>query len=218
MSILLGVIDTISPEHSRDRVGTMPSEVSIADAGRDREPTVEELKQGLAEAHRREAATAEILKVISRSTFDLQAVLDTLIETAVRLCEARRGVIFRRMGDAYHGVAFYNASSELIDFIRRHPITPGRDTITARVALEGRTVHVADLQAVPEYTYALRDVAPIRTELGVPMFRGDHVVGVFILYKLEVQPFTTKQIELITTFAGQAVIAIENTRLFEAEQ
>ena len=119
----------------------------------------------------------------------------------------------RRDGNSYHGVAFYNASPELIDFIRRHPITPGRHTITARVALERRTVHVADLQADAEYTYALRDVDPIRTELGVPMFRGDDIVGVVILYKLEVQPFNDKQIELVTTFADQAVIAIENTRL-----
>jgi signal transduction histidine kinase len=145
-------------------------------------------------------------------------VLDTLIETAVRLCEARRGVIFRRDGDTYRGAAFYNASPELIDFVTKHPISPGRDTITARVALERRTIHVADLQADPDYKYVLRDIDPIRTELGVPMFRGDDMVGVVILYKLEVQPFTEKQIELVETFADQAVIAIENVRLFEAEQ
>ena len=142
-----------------------------------------------------------------------RAVLDNLIETAATLCEAYRGVIFRRDGDTYHGVAFYNASEELIDFVRSHPVTPGRHTITARVALDRRTVHVADLQADPEYKYALRDVEAIRTELGVPMFRGDDILGVFILYKLEVQPFTDKQIEFVTTFAAQAVIAIENARL-----
>ena len=154
-----------------------------------------------------------LLKAISQSSFDLQTVLDTLVQVAARLCEAKRGVIFRRQSDLYHGVAFYNASVELIDFIKNHPITPGRHTITARVALDRRTIHVADLQADPEYSYALRDTDPIRTELGVPMFRGDDLIGVSILYKLKVEPFTNKQIELVQNFAAQAVIAIENTRL-----
>jgi signal transduction histidine kinase/putative methionine-R-sulfoxide reductase with GAF domain len=167
----------------------------------------------LRESLQQQTATADVLKVISRSTFDLQTVLDTLIETAARLCEAERGVIFRRDGELYRGAAFYNATSDLIGFIRDHPISSGRHTITARVALERRTIHVADLQADAEYTYALRDTDPIRTELGVPMFRGEDIVGVFILYKLEVAPFTDKEIELVTTFADQAVIAIENTRL-----
>ena len=167
----------------------------------------------LTEALEQQTATADVLKVISRSQFDLQLVLDNLIQTATSLCSAKRGVIFRRHGELYRAAAFYNATSELIEFVKSHPITPGRRTITARVALERRIIHVADLQEDAEYTYALRDTDPIRTEIGVPMFRGDDLVGVFILYKLKVEPFTDKQIELVTTFADQAVIAIENVRL-----
>ena len=169
----------------------------------------------LTEALEQQTATADVLKIISRSQFELQLVLDNLIETATSLCGARRGVIFRREDDLYHGAAFYNASPDLVDFIRRHPITPGRHTITARVALERRAIHIADLQEDPEYTYALLDVEPTRTILGVPMFRGDDLVGVFILYKLKVEAFADKQIELVTTFADQAVIAIENARLLQ---
>jgi GAF domain-containing protein len=167
----------------------------------------------LSEALEQQTATADVLKVISRSQFDLQLVLDNLIQTATSLCGAKRGVIFKRDGDLYHAAAFYNATPELIEFVKNHPIAPGRHTITARVALERRVIHVADLQEDKEYTYALRDTEPIRTELGVPMFRGDDLVGVFILYKLKVEPFTDNQIELVTTFADQAVIAIENVRL-----
>ena len=174
--------------------------------------------EDLTEALEQQTATSEVLKVISRSTFDLQPVLDTLIENATRLCDAPRGVIMQRDGNSYRGVAFYNVAPDLVDFLKTHPVSPGRHTITARVALERRTIHVADLQADPEYRYALRDVDPIRSELGVPMLRGDDILGVIILYKLEVQPFTDKQIGLVETFADQAVIAIENVRLFKELQ
>ena len=185
--------------------------VSSASTGDETE--ISRLRRQLSEALEQQTATADVLKIISRSTFDLQTVLDSLIETQARLCGAHRAVIFRRDGDSYHGVAFYNTSPELVDFIRRHPITPGRQSISARALLERRTVHVADVQADAEYKYALSDGDPIRTILGVPMFRGNDLVGSVTLYKLELQPFTDKQIEMVTTFADQAVIAMENTRL-----
>jgi two-component system, NtrC family, sensor kinase len=180
------------PVKARRRKTAMPKRRNAPKAVRGRSSSAVGDETEVARLTRELQATSDVLKVISRSTFDLQTVLDTLIETAARLCEAHRGVIAKRDGDSYRGIAFYNVSPELIDFIRRHPITPGRHTITARVALERRTVHVADLQADAEYKYALRDVDPIRTELGVPMFRGDDIVGIIILYKLEVQPFTEK--------------------------
>ena len=169
-----------------------------------------ELRKSLAQ----QTATADVLKVISRSTFDLQTVLDTLLQSAARLCDAPRGVMLRQDGGLYHGVAFYNASPEIADFVRRHPITPGRHTVTARVALERQIIHVADLQADAEYKYALRDIDPIRTELGVPMFRGEDVVGIIILYKFEVRPFTDQQIDLVRTFADHDSRSSLSNRVF----
>jgi class 3 adenylate cyclase/putative methionine-R-sulfoxide reductase with GAF domain len=198
---------------ARKRPGRTEAARPRSSSAANQEIEITRLARELNEAREEQAATADVLKTISRSHFDLQSVLDSLVQIAARLCNAKRGVIFRREGDSYHGVAFYNASAELIDFVKSHPITAGRHSITARVALDRRTVHVADLQADAEYKYALRDTDPIRTELGVPMFRGDDLIGVFILYKLKVEAFTEKQVALVQNFAAQAVIAIENARL-----
>jgi signal transduction histidine kinase len=172
----------------------------------------------LTEALEQKTATSEVLGVISRSKFDLQPVFDTMAENAVKLCQAERAFIFRFDGNLLRAVASYNVGPELRDFVDRNPIAPGQHSVSARAALERRTVHVPDVQSDPQFAYALRDVDLIRTVLAVPLLRGNDLLGTITIYKLEAKPFTEKQVELVETFADQAVIAIENARLFEAEQ
>ena len=167
----------------------------------------------LTESLEQQTATSEVLKVISSSASDLQPVFDTVAENAVRLCEAERAYIFRFDGELLRAVATYNVGPENREFVNRNPIAPGRHSISARAALERRAVQVPDVQEDPEYAYVIRDVDPIRTSLAVPMLKGDELVGTITIYRLEVKPFTDKQVALVETFADQAVIAIENTRL-----
>jgi GAF domain-containing protein/HAMP domain-containing protein len=172
----------------------------------------------LRESLQQQTATADVLKVISRSTFDLQTVLDTLTESAARLCAADKGTIFQRDGNLYRLAANYGFSPELEQYAAEHPLQPDRGSMTGRVALEGRAIHVADVLADPEYRAAGYQAFGYRTALGVPLLREGTTIGVFVLTRDEVNPFTEKQIELVTTFADQAVIAIENVRLFEEVQ
>jgi signal transduction histidine kinase len=172
----------------------------------------------LRESLQQQTATADVLKVISRTAFELQPIFDTLVENAVRLCEAERALLFRFDGKLLRSVATYNVSPELREFVDKNPIAPGRHSISARAALERRTVHVPDIQGDPEYAYAVRDERPIRTTLAVPMLKGDDLVGTITIYRLELKPFTDKQIALVETFADQAAIAIENVRLFDEIQ
>jgi GAF domain-containing protein len=168
----------------------------------------------LRESLQQQTATADVLKVISRSTFDLQVVLDTLVESAVRLCEAERGLVFRRDGETYYSVAYYNYSPEFRAFHESHPITPGRGTAVGRTALEGKTVQIVDILADPEYTFGeAQKLGGGRATLAVPLLREGTPIGALSLQRTEPRPYSRKQIELVETFADQAVIAIENARL-----
>jgi GAF domain-containing protein len=174
-----------------------------------------ELRQSL----QQQTATADVLKVISRSTFDLQTVLDTLTASASQLCQADKGVITQRDGEVYRTAATYGYSPEAESYALEHPLWRDRGSVTGRAALEGKPIHVPDVLADPDYQASgYQHAFGYRTLLGVPLLREGTAIGTFTLARNEVNPFTDKQIELVTTFADQAVIAIENVRLFDELQ
>jgi two-component system, NtrC family, sensor kinase len=173
----------------------------------------------LTEALEQQTATSDVLNVISRSSFRLQPVLDTIVQTSSRLCDAEFALIFQLKDERYHLAAANNATAGFVQHAANNPIAPGHGSLTGRTALERQTIHLPDCLADPKYNYFdYQRSGQYRTMLGVPLLRDGTAIGVIVLMKTVVKPFTPKQIELVTTFADQAVIAIENVRLFEAEQ
>ena len=173
----------------------------------------------LRESLQQQTATADVLKVISRSSFDLQAVFETLVQSAAQLCEADMASLHRPSVKGYQRVASRGFSPELDAFMKDKVIEPGRGTTGGRALLEGKIIHIPDVLSDPDYTLLeAQRIAGFRTMLGVPLLREGTPVGVIVLQRRNVRRFTDKQIELVTTFADQAVIAIENARLFDEVQ
>jgi GAF domain-containing protein len=207
----------------RDTIGFTPSQIQLVEAFADQAVIAIEnvrLFNETKEALDRQTSISDVLQTIGRSSFDLQLVLDTVVERAVKLCDAREGSLSTLEGDLYHTRAYWSASSlspEYIRFMREEVRTLERGSLMGRTALEARVVHIADVLEDPEYTATqMQQAAGYRTLLGVPLLREGKVIGVFALTRAEVRPFSDRQVELVRTFADQAAIAIENTRLFVA--
>jgi class 3 adenylate cyclase len=183
---------------------------------------IEVLTRDLGETQEQQRATSEVLRVISRSTFDLKAVLDTLVKLAARLCEADTVIIGRPKGESYYFEASYGFSPEYVEFTVSHPVGIDSGTVSGRVLLERKLIHIPDVLTDPEYrdgrASLYQKIGGYRALLGIPLLREGLPIGVIVLGRNTVRPFTDRQITLATTFADQAVIAIESVRLFDEVQ
>ncbi len=203
-------------EKQIELVKTFAAQAVIAIENTRRFEEVQARTRDLQESLQQQTATADVLKVISRSLVNLETVLETLVETVARLCRADQVYMFHLRHDLWHLVAAWGLSAEAREFFLTHPFTPGRGSTSGRAALERRAVLIPDVLQDPEYALSEgQKIAGYRTTLGIPLLREDTLIGVFSITRTRVEAFTEKEIELATTFADQAVIAIENARLFE---